>query len=53
MVPSIRGSVDRANIKNFFPVGVGETLIGKGQATQDNQENSNPNKRFHILRFRN
>jgi hypothetical protein len=34
-------------------MGVGEALVGKGQAAQDNQENSNPNKRFHILRFRN
>ena len=53
MVLFIGSGVDRANIKNFFPMGIGETLIGKGQATKHNQENSNQNRGFHIVRFLN
>ena len=53
MVLFIRSGVDRANIKNFFPMGVGETLIGKGQAAQNNQENSNQKRGFHIVSFLN
>ena len=53
MVLFVRSGMDRANIKNLFPMGVGETLIGEGQAAQDNQENSHPYDRFHILGLRN
>ena len=53
MVLFIRSSVDRANIKNLFPMGVGESLIGKGQAAQNNQENANQNRGFHIASFLN
>ncbi len=53
MVLFIRSSVDRANIKNFFPMGVGETLVGKGQAAQNNQENADRKNGFHIVSFLN
>jgi len=53
MVLFICSGVDRANIKNFFPMGVGETLIGKGQAAQNNQENTNRKNGFHIVGFLN
>ena len=33
VVVFIRGSVDRADIENFFLMGVGKTLVGKGQTT--------------------
>jgi len=41
--------VDGPEIKNLFLVGITEPLIGKGQATQNNQENSSQNYRFHIF----
>jgi hypothetical protein len=47
------GGVDGPEIKNFFLMGISESLIGEGQPAQNNQENSNPDDRFHILRFRN
>ncbi len=53
MVLFIRSGVDRADIKNFFPMGVGETLVGEGQAAQNNQENSNRKNGFHSVRFLN
>ncbi len=53
MVLFIRSSVDRANIKNFFPMGVGETLISKGQTAENNQENTNRKNGFHIASFLN
>jgi hypothetical protein len=31
---------------------VAKALIGEGKGAENNQENSNPNNRFHILRFR-
>lgn len=34
-------------------MGVIKSLISEGQPAQNNQENPNPNDRFHILRFRN
>jgi hypothetical protein len=34
-------------------MGVGETLIGKGQAAQNNQENTNRKNGFHIVSFLN
>jgi hypothetical protein len=33
-------------------MGISESLIGEGQPAQNNQENSNPNNRFHFLHFR-
>ena len=35
MVLFIRSGVDRANIQNFFTTGVGETLVGEGQAAEN------------------
>jgi hypothetical protein len=35
--------VDRTDIKNFFLMGVVETLVGKGKTAQNNKENSTPN----------
>jgi hypothetical protein len=49
----IRGGVDRANIKNFFPMGVRKSLIGKGQAAQNNQEDANRKNGLHIAGFLN
>jgi hypothetical protein len=34
-------------------MGVGETLVGEGQAAQNNQENSNRKNGFHSVRFLN
>ncbi len=53
MVLFIRSSVDRADIKNFFPMSVGETLISKGQTAENNQENTNRKNGFHIASFLN
>jgi len=53
MVLLIRGGVDRANIKNFFTLGVSKTLISKGQAAENDQENSNQECGFHIVSFLN
>src|ERR1700687_235465 len=39
--------VDRPNIKNFFLMGIVETLVGKGKTAQNNKENSTPNQRSH------
>jgi hypothetical protein len=46
------GGVDGPEIKNLFLMGISESLIGEGQPAQNNQENSNPDDRFHIFRFR-
>ena len=53
MVLFIGSGVDRADIKNFFPMGVGETLVSKGQAAENNQENSNQKRGFHSVSFLN
>jgi hypothetical protein len=34
-------------------MGVGETLVGEGQATQNNQEDANRKNGFHIAGFLN
>jgi hypothetical protein len=47
MVLFIRSGVDGANVQNFFPMGVGETLVGECQAAENNQENSKQNSGFH------
>ena len=44
-----RGSVNRSDIKNFFSMGVGKTLIGEGKAAQNDEENSSPKCRFHVV----
>jgi hypothetical protein len=41
------GRVDRPNVQNLFLTRVGESLISERQPTENNQENSNPNDRFH------
>jgi hypothetical protein len=46
------GGMDGPEIKNLFLMGISESLIGEGQPAQNNQENSNPNNRFHFLHFR-
>src|SRR5713226_247174 len=45
------GGVDRPDIKNLFLMRISESLVGKGQSAQNNQENPNPDDRFHILSF--
>jgi hypothetical protein len=42
------GGVDGPEVKNLFLMGKRESLIGEGQAAQNNQQNSNPNDRFHM-----
>ena len=49
----IRSGVNRANIENFCTMGVGEALIGKGEAAESDQENSNQDCGFHIVSFLN
>jgi hypothetical protein len=41
------GGVDRSDVQNLFLTRVSESLVGECQPTQHNQENSNPNDRFH------
>ena len=48
MLLFIRAGVDRPNIKDFFTMGVGKSLVGKGKTTQNNEENATPNEGFHI-----
>jgi len=52
MVLFVRSSMDRANIKNFFPMRVRETLVGEGQAAQNNQQDADRKNGFHIVSFR-
>jgi len=51
MVLFIRSGVDRANIENLFSMGVIKSLVGKGQAAENNQKNSNQDRGFHIVSF--
>ena len=44
-----RGCVDRSDIKNFFLMSVGKSLIGEGKTAQNDEENSAPNVRFHVV----
>jgi len=45
----VPGGVDGPEIEYFFSMGVGESLIRERQPTEDNQQNPNPNDRFHIF----
>ena len=36
IVVFIRGGMDGADIQNFFPMGVGEPLVGERQAAENN-----------------
>jgi len=45
-----RGDMKRPDINDLFMTGVGDTLIGEGQPTQYDQQNSSQNYRFHIFR---
>ena len=42
--------VNRSDIKNFFLMSIGKSLIGKCKTAQNDEENSAPNVRFHIVR---
>jgi len=42
MLVLICGGVDGPDIKNFFTMGVGESLIGKGKTAQDDEEECRP-----------
>ena len=50
VVVFFRGCVDRPDIKNFFLMSVGKSLIGEGKTAQNDEENSAPNVRFHVVR---
>jgi hypothetical protein len=50
VVVFFRGCVDRSEIKNFFLMSVGKSLIGERKAAQNDEENSAPNVRFHVVR---
>lgn len=43
------GGVNRSDIKNFFLVRITKTLVGESQPAKNDQDNSNPSDRFHIL----
>ncbi len=45
-----RGCVDRPDIKNFFLMRIGKSLISERKAAQNDEENSAPNVRFHVVR---
>jgi hypothetical protein len=47
-----RGCVNRSDIKNFFLMSVGKSLIGESKTAQNDEEDSTPNVRFHVLRKR-
>jgi hypothetical protein len=42
------GSVDGPDIKNLFLMSISESLIGEGQRTKNDQENSKPGDWFHL-----
>jgi hypothetical protein len=44
----VPGGMDRPKIEYLFSMGVGEPLVRKRQPAEDNQQNPNPNDRFHI-----
>ncbi len=50
MVLLVRAGVDRADIDDVLPMGVGEPLIGKRKAAQNNEQDAAPEKRFHLDR---
>ena len=45
-----RGCVDRPNIKNFFLMCIGKSLIGERKAAQNDEENSAPKVGSHVVR---
>jgi len=45
-----RGGMDRPDIKNFFLMSIGKSLIGECKAAQNDEENSTPNVRSHMVR---
>jgi hypothetical protein len=45
-----RGSVNRSEIKNFFSMGICKSLIGERKAAKNDEENSAPNVRPHVVR---
>jgi hypothetical protein len=47
------GDMHWSHIHYSFAMSVIESLISEGQAAQNNQENSNQNRGFHIVSFRN
>jgi len=47
------GDMHWSYIHYSFVMGVIESLVSEGQAAQNNQENSNQNRGFHIVSFRN
>ena len=49
MIVFFRGCLDRSDIKNFFLMSVGKSLIGVREAAQNDEENPAPNVRFHDL----
>jgi hypothetical protein len=49
VVMFFRGSVNRSEIKNFFSMGIRKSLIGERKATKNDEENSAPNVRFHVV----
>ena len=50
MIVFCRGCVDRPNIKNFFLMCIGKSLIGERKAAQNDEENSAPNVGSHVVR---
>ena len=49
VVVFFRGCVDRSDIKNFLLMSVGKSLIGEGKTAKNDEENSAPNVRFHVV----
>lgn len=49
MIVFFRGCVNRSDIKNFLLMSVGKSLIGEGKTAQNDEENSTPNVRFHVV----
>ena len=41
--------VDRSDIQNLFLMCIRKSLIGESKTAQDDEENSAPNVRFHIV----
>jgi hypothetical protein len=50
VVMFFRGSVNRSEIKNFFLMGIRKSLIGERKAAKNDEENSTPNVRSHVVR---
>ena len=50
MVMFFGRGVNRSDIKNFFLMSISKSLIGERKAAQNDEENSAPNVRFHVVR---